>query len=75
MARGERQPEERPLTEVDAEAEQLADFAAAVRGEKPPEVGGAEGLAVVAVLQAAVESVATGTVVEVEGPEANGRIR
>ena len=65
LARGERQAVERELSEVDAEAEQLADFGAAVRGEKKPEVGGEEGLAVVAVLQAAVESADGGGFVDV----------
>ncbi len=48
------------LPEVDAVAEQLAEFAVCVREGKRPEVSGAEGLAVAAVLEAAIRSVASG---------------
>ena len=48
--------------------DQLVEFAAAVRGETTPEVDGRAGMAVVAVLAAAVESAATGRTVDVEVP-------
>lgn len=57
--RGESAPTEIPLTEVDAVADQMAEFAKCVREGNRPEVSGAEGLAVVAVLEAAVRSVAS----------------
>jgi predicted dehydrogenase len=64
--RGENLPTEISLTEVDAVADQLAEFATCVREGKRPEVSGAEGLAVVAVLEAAQRSVATGSFEAVE---------
>jgi predicted dehydrogenase len=45
--------------------DQLTAFAAAIRGEAPVEVDGEAGLAVVAVMEAAVESAASGRAVEV----------
>ena len=65
--RGEREPTEIPLTESDAVADQLADFADSIRTGTKPEVSGNEGLAVVAVLEAAQRSVATGCLEAVEG--------
>jgi predicted dehydrogenase len=44
----------------------LVEFATCVREGKRPEVSGAEGLAVVAVLEAAKRSVATGSFEEIE---------
>jgi predicted dehydrogenase len=64
--RGENRPAEIPLREVDAVADQLAEFATCVREGKKPEVSGAEGLAVVAVLEAAQRSVTTGSFEVVE---------
>ena len=46
-------------------AEQLAEFAAAIRGDGPVETGGAEALAVVAVMEAAVASARSGRAVPV----------
>jgi predicted dehydrogenase len=66
--RGENAPTEIPLTEVDAVADQMAEFAVCVREGKRPEVSGAEGLAVVAVLEAAARSVAGGSLEAVEAP-------
>lgn len=66
--RGENAPTEIPLTEVDAVADQMAEFAVCVREGKRPEVSGAEGLAVVAVLEAAARSVAGGSLEPVEAP-------
>jgi predicted dehydrogenase len=48
----------------DALAEQMAEFAACVRGEATPETGGVSSLEVVAVLEAVMESVRTGRAVE-----------
>lgn len=65
QSRDEPTPSERLVDPVDPVVDQLADFAAAIRSETPPEVGGEEGLEVVAVLQAAVESAETGRRVDV----------
>jgi predicted dehydrogenase len=64
--RGENRPTDVPLRAVDAVVDQLAEFAACVREGKRPEVSGVEGLAVVAVLEAARRSVATGSFEVVE---------
>ncbi len=64
--RGEMDRAEVPLEEVDALAEQLAEFAGAVRGTTVPETDGEVGLAVIAVLEAAVASVERGEAVSVE---------
>jgi predicted dehydrogenase len=58
-------PEEVPLDPVDPVVDQLTDFTRAIRGEIPVEVDGEAGLAVIAVLEAAVQSTATGGPVEV----------
>jgi predicted dehydrogenase len=50
---------------IDPIVDQLAEFARAMRGEATPETGGAEGLEVVAVMQAAVESAETNSPVAV----------
>jgi predicted dehydrogenase len=62
--RDEPEPKVVTLDPVDAVADQLSDFARAIRGEIPVEVDGEAGLAVVAVLEAAVESATTGRRVE-----------
>jgi predicted dehydrogenase len=54
-----------PLEKVDALAEELAEFARCVRDGRRPEVGGEEGISNTAVLEAIVESAATGRVVDV----------
>ncbi|MGI9647643.1 MAG: Gfo/Idh/MocA family protein [Acidimicrobiia bacterium] len=53
------------LEPIDAVADQLAEFASAIRGEAQIETDGEVGLAAIAVLAAAVESVATGRSVDV----------
>lgn len=58
---GEDRPTAIPLAEVDAVSDQLSEFATCVREGRRPEVSGAEGLAVAAVLEAAERSVATGS--------------
>lgn len=54
------------LDPADPIVAQLAEFAAVVRGEVTPEVGAAEGAAVVAVMEAMIASDATGEAVDVE---------
>lgn len=51
---------------IDAVAEQVAEFAACIRGERKPEVDGATAVGVVAVLEAVVRSVESGQAVDVE---------
>lgn len=63
--RGEMQRDEVPLEETDPLAEQLAEFAGAIRGRGPVETDGAVGLAVIAVLEAAMASVERGEAVAV----------
>ncbi len=63
--RNDAHPEEVELDQIDPVVDQLADFARAIRGEIPVEVDGEAGLAVVAVMEAAVESAASGKSVEV----------
>ncbi len=57
--------EEFDLPQVDPVADQLVEFAAAISGDAVPETGGKEGLAVVAALEAALESARRGAAVEV----------
>ena len=45
---------------LDTVADEIAEFARAVRGGPAPETGGAEGLEVISVLNAAIASVASG---------------
>lgn len=63
--RSEMQRSEVPLVATDPLAEQVAEFAGAVRGEGPVETDGEVGLAVIAVLEAAVASVERGEAVAV----------
>lgn len=63
--RGERERHTRSLDPIDPVVDQLAEFARVVRELDRPEVGGEEGLAVVAVLEAAVEAAKTGHFVDV----------
>jgi predicted dehydrogenase len=58
-------PVEVELEPIDPVVDQMAAFAAAIRGEIPVEVDGEAGVAVIAVMEAAVESAATGRSVEV----------
>jgi predicted dehydrogenase len=62
---GEKELSDLPFEAVDTVADQMADFALAVTGDGAPEVGGRQGLAVVAVLEAAMESAASGRPVAV----------
>lgn len=63
--RGESERTAVPLTPVDAVVEELKEFAQCVRLNKKPEVGGEEGTATIAVLEAIVESAKTGRAVDV----------
>ncbi len=53
------------LDQIDPVVDEMSAFAAAIRGEAPVEVDGEAGLAVVAVMEAAVRSAASGEAVEV----------
>ena len=63
--RGQPERTEVPLAPADPVVEELAEFARCVRDKTRPEVGGEEGAANIAVLEAIVESVATGRAVAV----------
>jgi predicted dehydrogenase len=63
--RGQSSPTPVALTPVDAVVEELSEFARCVRSGTRPEVGGEEGTAAVAVLDAIVESVASARAVDV----------
>ncbi len=65
QGRDDPEPVDVELEPIDELADQMAAFAAAVRGESPVEVDGEAGLAVIAVMEAAVESVESGRVVDV----------
>lgn len=65
MGRDDPAPVEVALERIDPLVDQMTAFAAAVRGEAPVEVDGEAGLAVIAVMEAAVESAATRRAVEV----------
>ena len=53
------------LEPVDPVVDQLVEFGRVIRGEAEPETGAAEGMAVVSVLEAMVESSETGKAVDV----------
>jgi predicted dehydrogenase len=65
-------PAPQPVEQIDTVAEELTDFAISVRTGRPPEVGGREGLAVVGVLEAALESAVSGKTVEVRAEAVRG---
>jgi predicted dehydrogenase len=65
QGRHDPKPVDLPLEPIDPVVDQLTDFARAIRGEIEVEVDGEAGLAVIAVLEAAVRSVETGGPVEV----------
>jgi predicted dehydrogenase len=65
--RGKPERVEVPLTPTDPLVEELAEFARCVREKKRPEVGGEEGVANIAVLEAIVASIASGRVADVPG--------
>lgn len=72
QAKGDPAPREVALEVNDPQVEQVAEFAAAVRGGSPVETDGRVGLDVVAVLQAAVASVDRGRAVPVAEFAADG---
>lgn len=53
-------PAEEPIDTLDTIADELGEFVKAIRGEATPETGGAEGLEVIAVLEAAIASSESG---------------
>jgi predicted dehydrogenase len=65
QGRDDPSPVEVELDQIDPVVDELAAFAAAIRGEATVEVDGEAGLAVVAVMEAAGESAASGRAVEV----------
>ena len=65
QGRDDRAPVEVELDPIDPLVDQMAAFAAAVRGEARVEVDGEAGLAVIAVMEAAVESATSGRSVDV----------
>ncbi len=68
QSRGSTEQTEVPLDPLDTVADQLAEFAAAIRGETQPETDGIEARRAVAVLEAIVESAGTERWVEVVYP-------
>jgi len=64
--RGSPERVETELEPLDTVADELAEFAAAIEGETAPEVGGAEGREVIAVLEATVASIERNQPVEVD---------
>lgn len=64
--RGSPERVEAELETLDTVADELAEFAAAIRGQTAPEVGGAEGREVIAVLEATVASIERNEPVEVD---------
>ena len=65
QGRNDDRPTQIPVEPVDLIADQLREFALAIRGGATVEVGGPEGLAVVAVMEAAIEAAASGRTVDV----------
>ena len=63
---GDRSPTEHPVDQNDTIAEQMREFAANVRSGATPEVDGAAGFRVTAVLEAALRSAQTGKMEDVE---------
>ena len=64
--RGSSDRVEAELEPLDTVVDELTEFAAAIRGDGVPEVGGAEGREVIAVLEATVASIERGRPVEVD---------
>jgi predicted dehydrogenase len=62
----EREPRAIEVPALDTLADEMAEFARCINTGEAPETGGLEGLAVVAVMEAAVKAAATGDLVEVE---------
>jgi predicted dehydrogenase len=65
QGRDDPEPVDVQLEPIDELADQMAAFAGAIRGEIPVEVDGEAGLAVIAVMEAAVESATSGRAIEV----------
>ena len=56
-----------PVQAVDSLADEMAEFARCIQGLAKPETGGAEGLAVVAAMEAIIKSSKTGKPVDISG--------
>ena len=65
QGRDDPEPVDVQLEPIDELADQMAEFAGAIRGETTVEVDGEAGLAVIAVMEAALESATSGRSVEV----------
>jgi predicted dehydrogenase len=65
QARSESVRSERPVDTLDTIGDEMREFVGCIRGEAEPETGGEAGLEVAIVLEAIVQSVATGTAVDV----------
>jgi predicted dehydrogenase len=65
QGRDDPEPVDVQLEPIDELADEMAEFSGAIRGETTVEVDGEAGLAVIAVMEAAVESAASGRAVEV----------
>lgn len=65
QARGDATREEIPLEAVNPVADQLSEFARAIRGEAQPEVDGRAGLEIVSIMAAALDSATTRRAVDV----------
>jgi predicted dehydrogenase len=63
---GDKERHEEPIETLDTVVDQLGEFAACVRTGSTPEVGGPEGLEVVAVLEGLLDSVAEGRVTDLD---------
>lgn len=63
---GEKERHEEPVETLDTIRDELVEFAECVRTGKTPEVGGAEALEVVAVLEAVMESAETGRMIDLD---------
>ena len=63
--RGETDRQRIHLEPIDTLADEMAEFVDSIRGGRTPETGGSEALAVVEVLDAVVESAATGRAIDV----------
>jgi predicted dehydrogenase len=64
QARADAKRSERPIDTLDTIADEMREFVACVRGEAEPETGSEAGLEVALVLEAIVDSVATGAAVD-----------
>jgi predicted dehydrogenase len=72
QARADANRSERPVDTLDTIADELQEFVACIKGEAEPETGPEAGLEVALVLDAIVESLATGSAVDLAGARSEG---